>query len=75
MHEKVRREIAAHSLERSQIIVLDALLKLRQVCCDPRLVKLAAMRKPLSGSWEGAENSGGAEQQARDPDADVARTR
>ena len=24
------------------IIVLDALLKLRQVCCDPRLVKIAA---------------------------------
>jgi hypothetical protein len=39
MHERVRREIAAHSLERTQIIVLDALLKLRQVCCDPRLVK------------------------------------
>ncbi len=55
MHEKVRREIAAHSLERSQIIVLDALLKLRQVCCDPRLVKLAAMRKALSGSRAGAE--------------------
>jgi SNF2 family DNA or RNA helicase len=55
MHEKVRREIATHSLERSQIIVLDALLKLRQVCCDPRLVKLAAMRKALSGSRFGAE--------------------
>ena len=55
MHEKVRREIAAHSLEHSQIIVLDALLKLRQVCCDPRLVKLAAMRKALSGSQAGAE--------------------
>ncbi|HMD62630.1 MAG TPA: DEAD/DEAH box helicase [Stellaceae bacterium] len=54
-HEKVRREIAAHSLERSQIIVLDALLKLRQVCCDPRLVKLAAMRKALAGSRAGAE--------------------
>ena len=25
--------------------ILDALLKLRQVCCDPRLVKLAAARK------------------------------
>ena len=45
MHERVRREIAAHSLERTQIIVLDALLKLRQVCCDPRLVKLAVMRR------------------------------
>jgi SNF2 family DNA or RNA helicase len=55
MHERVRHEIAAHSLERSQIIVLDALLKLRQVCCDPRLVKLAAMRKALSGSRGEAE--------------------
>jgi len=55
MHERVRREIAAHSLERSQIIVLDALLKLRQVCCDPRLIKLAAMRKALSGSRGEAE--------------------
>src|ERR1700757_2354877 len=55
MHERVRREIAAHSLERSQIIVLDALLKLRQACCDPRLVKLAAMRKSLSGSRGEAE--------------------
>jgi SNF2 family DNA or RNA helicase len=42
MHEKVRAEIALHTAERSRIIVLDALLKLRQVCCDPRLVKLAA---------------------------------
>jgi len=50
MHERVRREIAAQSLERSQMVVLDALLKLRQVCCDPRLVSLAAMRKGLSGS-------------------------
>ena len=30
----------AQGLARSHIIVLDALLKLRQVCCDPRLVKL-----------------------------------
>jgi len=27
------------------IVVLDALLKLRQVCCDPRLVKLTAARR------------------------------
>src|SRR4051794_32622803 len=52
MHERVRREIAAHSLERTQIIVLDALLKLRQVCCDPRLVKLAAMRRGSRGEAE-----------------------
>ena len=45
MHDKVRQEIAAKGFARSRIVILDALLKLRQVCCDPRLVKLAAARK------------------------------
>jgi len=40
MQQKVRDAIDAQGLGRSHIIVLDALLKLRQVCCDPRLVKL-----------------------------------
>jgi superfamily II DNA or RNA helicase len=40
MQEKVRAAITAQGLARSHLIVLDALLKLRQVCCDPRLVKL-----------------------------------
>ncbi len=44
MHEKVRHEIAAKGFGRSRIVILDALLKLRQVCCDPRLVKLTAAR-------------------------------
>jgi superfamily II DNA or RNA helicase len=44
-HEKVRREVAEKGLARSHIVVLDALLKLRQVCCDPRLVKLTAARQ------------------------------
>ncbi len=35
----VQREIAAKGFRRSQIVILDALLKLRQVCCDPRLLK------------------------------------
>ena len=39
MQEKVRAAISEKGLNRSQIVVLDALLKLRQVCCDPRLVK------------------------------------
>ncbi|MCL2658171.1 MAG: DEAD/DEAH box helicase [Betaproteobacteria bacterium] len=34
----VQREIAAKGFHRSQIAILDALLKLRQVCCDPRLL-------------------------------------
>src|SRR5437773_7333761 len=45
MHQKVRREVAQKGFARSHIVVLDALLKLRQVCCDPRLVKLAAARR------------------------------
>ena len=38
MDAKVRAAIAAKGLARSQIVILEALLKLRQVCCDPRLV-------------------------------------
>ena len=45
MHEKVRQAVAEKGLNRSQIVILDALLKLRQACCDPRLVKLAAARR------------------------------
>ncbi|HKS12707.1 MAG TPA: DEAD/DEAH box helicase [Pseudomonas sp.] len=39
MDKKVRDEIARSGAARSQIVILDALLKLRQVCCDLRLVK------------------------------------
>ncbi|HET8996819.1 MAG TPA: DEAD/DEAH box helicase, partial [Acetobacteraceae bacterium] len=42
LHEKVVQGIAARGIRQSQMLVLDALLKLRQVCCDPRLVKLAS---------------------------------
>lgn len=42
MDSKLREAIAKQGLARSQIVVLDALLKLRQVCCDPRLLKLRA---------------------------------
>jgi SNF2 family DNA or RNA helicase len=41
MHEKVRAAVTAKGLARSHIVVLEALLKLRQVCCDPRLVKIS----------------------------------
>ncbi len=44
LHEEVRERIAAHGLMKSRIVVLDALLKLRQVCCDPRIVKLPSAR-------------------------------
>lgn len=40
MEKKVREAIVKQGLGRSHIVLLDALLKMRQVCCDPRLVKL-----------------------------------
>ncbi len=39
MDKKVRDEVARNGAARSQIVILDALLKLRQVCCDLRLVR------------------------------------
>ena len=45
MDKRIRSEIALRGFTRSQIVILDALLKLRQVCCDPRLVKSIAAKK------------------------------
>jgi superfamily II DNA or RNA helicase len=43
-HADVRRHIKVRGLAGSTIAILDALLKLRQVCCDPRLVSVEAAR-------------------------------
>ena len=40
MDKEVRDAIAARGLEQSQFAILDALLKLRQICCHPALLKL-----------------------------------
>ena len=48
--KSVRAALADKGLARSQIQVLDALLKLRQVCCDPRLVKAAPAVTQAAGS-------------------------
>ena len=45
MDKKVRDEIKKKGVARSHIMILDALLKLRQVCCDPRLVALPQAKK------------------------------
>ncbi len=50
MHARVRQAIAEKGIARSGIIILDALLKLRQACCDPRLLKLKAVEKTKAGS-------------------------
>jgi superfamily II DNA or RNA helicase len=39
---KLRVALTEQGVGRSQIMIFDALLKLRQICCDPRLVKLPA---------------------------------
>jgi len=45
MDARVREAIAAQGLAKSHIIVLDALLKLRQICCHPVLLKSEAAKK------------------------------
>jgi superfamily II DNA or RNA helicase len=42
MHRKVQDEVARKGLGRSTMVVLEALLRLRQVCCDPRLLSMRA---------------------------------
>jgi superfamily II DNA or RNA helicase len=44
-HTEVRKVIRNKGLAASTVPVLDALMKLRQVCCDPRLVPVEAARK------------------------------
>lgn len=43
MEKKVREAVERQGLARSHITILDALLKLRQVCCDPRLIRTAEL--------------------------------
>ncbi len=43
-HAEVRQHIRNRGFAGSTIAILDALLKLRQVCCDPRLVSSGAAR-------------------------------
>ncbi len=45
MEKKVRDAIAEKGLARSHITILDALLKLRQTCCDPRTLALKEAQK------------------------------
>jgi len=45
MEKKIRDAIAEKGLARSHITILDALLKLRQTCCDPRLLPISHAKK------------------------------
>ncbi len=44
LHDTVRKQLARLGAAQGRMVMLDALLKLRQVCCDPRLVKLPSVR-------------------------------
>jgi len=49
----VRQAIQSRGIAGSAITILDALMKLRQVCCDPRLVSVDAARQvKLSAKYE-----------------------
>lgn len=50
MHQKIQNEIANKGVGRSYISVFDALLKLRQICCDPRLLKLESAKNMISSA-------------------------
>jgi superfamily II DNA or RNA helicase len=45
MVKAVRDEIEKKGFARAKIMVLDALLKLRQICCDPRLLKAKTAKR------------------------------
>jgi len=54
LEHKVRQAIDAKGFGSSQIVILDALLKLRQVCCDPRVMHLtqaATITEPVKLNW------------------------
>lgn len=55
MDKKVQDEIARLGIAHCQIIILEALLKLRQVCCDPRLLRGSAYKKSTHASAKLAE--------------------
>jgi len=40
--KELREEIAERGFDASRMLILDGLLKLRQICCHPRLLKLAS---------------------------------
>ena len=44
MQANIQKIVAEKGFKRSQIQILDALLKLRQVCCHPSLLKLDSVK-------------------------------
>jgi SNF2 family DNA or RNA helicase len=49
-HARVREAVATQDAGQSGMVVLDALLRLRQVCCDPRLLRIEGMEKDAANA-------------------------
>ncbi|MGQ0700888.1 MAG: DEAD/DEAH box helicase [Panacagrimonas sp.] len=49
-HARVREAVAIRGAGQSGVVVLDALLRLRQVCCDPRLLKIEGMEEQAANT-------------------------
>jgi non-specific serine/threonine protein kinase len=52
VHEQVKEKISAGGVKGAKIAIFDALLKLRQICCDPRLSSLAGNDPPASAKFD-----------------------
>ncbi|MBK7144941.1 MAG: DEAD/DEAH box helicase [Xanthomonadales bacterium] len=50
MEARVREALSAQGFGASQITILDALLKLRQICCDPRLIEAGRKAEDVSSA-------------------------
>ncbi len=51
VHQQVKEKISAGGVKGAKIAIFDALLKLRQICCDPRLSSLAGPEPPSSAKF------------------------
>ncbi|MFC4992291.1 DEAD/DEAH box helicase [Rubritalea tangerina] len=50
MDKRVRDAIRQQGLNKSHILILDALLKLRQICCHPKLLKIKAAQEVIDSA-------------------------
>ncbi|WP_203594738.1 DEAD/DEAH box helicase [Wenzhouxiangella limi] len=55
MRERVRSALQAQGVERGRMVILDALLRLRQACCDPRLLDSTTDRSGRASAPESAK--------------------
>jgi len=54
MHDKVRNALDKAGVARGRMVVLDALLRLRQICCDPRLIRTIEGHDSLPATHAGS---------------------